>query len=322
MEKRIKIVYGLSLIGLLTLFWLPVAFAYETVDVSHGGLITGKVTLLGEKPSPRVFALVLYPFGPFCKKISDGEGNVRLKEFIVSKDGGLWEAVVAVKAVKQGKPYRPEVADFVATDCMFHPADVADSEMFSVDSEGQMRHEHPNVAILHNHQKMNMVNRDPIIHNIQVFQNEKGNIILNTPLPPAEKIKPGVKPVAYEPRGGVLHYRRGRRISQMICGMHEFMQSWGFVVNNPYYAKTAKDGSFTIEGLLPGTYTVGFWHPQFKVYEKEVTVQANKATKVDFQFNADLVRRPEYEKQKQFRISPATPQDHMLKEGDDRLIID
>ncbi len=322
MKKRRRLSLGLLLIGLLGLFLLSVAEAYETVDVSEGGAITGKVTLRGEKPSARVFALVLYPFGPFCKKISDGEGNVRLKEFIVSKDRGLWEAVVAVKAVEKGKPYRPQVADFVATDCMFHPADVADNEMFMVDEQGQMRHEHPNVSILHNHQKMNMVNRDPIIHNIQVFQNERGNIILNTPLPPAKKTKPGVATVAYEPRGGVLHYKKGKRISQMICGMHEFMQSWGFVVDNPYYAKTAKDGTFTIDGLLPGTYTVAFWHPQFKVFEKEVTIKANKETRVNFEFNADLVKRPEYEKQKQFRISPATPEDHKLKEGDDRLIID
>ncbi|MBN4053130.1 carboxypeptidase regulatory-like domain-containing protein [bacterium AH-315-L15] len=322
MKKWHRFSLGLILLVMAGMMSLPVAYGYEGVEVKNGGSISGKITLKGEKPSARVFALVLYPFGPFCKKISDGEGNVRLKEFIVSEDGGLWEAVVAVKAVKKGKPYRPQVADFVATDCMFHPADVADNEMFIIDEKGQLRHEHPNVSILHNHQKMNMINRDPIIHNIQVFQNEKGNIILNTPLPPAKKVKPGATPVAYKPRGGVLHYKKGKRISQMICGMHEFMQSWGFVVDNPYYAKTAKDGTFTIDGLLPGTYTVGIWHPQFKVFEQEITIEANKTTRLDFALNADLVRRPEYEKQKQFRISPATPQDHMLREGDDRIIID
>lgn len=322
MKKRSLVGLGMILMGLINMISLPMAHGYEEVDVSDGGSIFGKISLTGEKPSARVFALVLYPFGPFCKKISDGEGNVRLKEFIVSEDGGLWEAVVAVKKVEKGKPYRPQIAEFVATDCMFHPADVADNEMFLIDEKGQLRHEHPNVAILHNHQKMNMINRDPIIHNIQVFQNEKGNIILNTPLPPAKKPKPGVEPVAYRPRGGVLHYKRGKRISQMICGMHEFMQSWGFVVNNPYYAKTAKDGTYTIDGLLPGTYTVGVWHPQFKVFEQEITVEANKTTRFDFALNANLVKRPEYEKQKQFRISPATPEDHKLKEGEDRIIID
>lgn len=312
---------GIALI-LLGLVSHPISYAYEEVDVSNGGSISGKIILKGEKPHERVFALLLYPFGSFCKKISDGNGNVKLKEFIVQEDGGLWEAVVAVQKVKKGKPYQPHIAEFVATNCMFHPVDVADNEMFMMDAKGQMHHEHPNVAILDNNQRMNVVNRDPIIHNLQVFQNQKGNIILNAPLPPAKKPKPGVAPIAYRPRGGVIHFKRGRQISQMICGMHEFMQSWGFVVSNPYYAKTAKDGTYTINGLLPGTYKVGIWHPQYPIYEREVTIEANKTTRLDFAFNADLVRRPEYEKQKQFRISPATPEDNKLHEGEERIIID
>ncbi|MFQ5598685.1 MAG: carboxypeptidase-like regulatory domain-containing protein [Nitrospiria bacterium] len=322
MKKTTLFSLGVMLAAILGTIAMPQAFGYEAVDVKDGGSISGTIMLKGERPEARIFALVLYPFGPFCKKISDGNGNVRLKDFVVNRDGGLWEAVVAVKNIDKGKPYRPTVADFVAVDCMFHPADIADSEIFSVDEEGQMHHEHPNVAILHNHQRMDMINRDPIIHNIQVFQNERGNIILNTPLPAVKKPKPGVAPVAYKPRGGVLHYKKGKRISQMICGMHEFMQSWGFVVDNPYYAKTAKDGSYQIDGLPPGTYTVSIWHPHYKVYEEKITVRANKNSKLDFAFDASLVKNPEYESQKKFRISPATPEDQKLHPGEERIIMD
>ena len=299
------------LIGLVLIAGLPPVSAYETIDVSNGGALAGKIILKGKRPAARVFALVNYPFGFFCKKISDGSGHVRLRDFIVRKDGGLWEAVVALKDVKRGKPYRPTVADFVATDCMFHPAEVADNEMFFVDEAGQMHHEHPNVAIIHNHQRMNMINRDPVVHNIQVFQNEKGNIILNTPLPVSDHI-----------RGGVLHYKRGKRISQMICGMHEFMQSWGFVVDNPYYAKTAKDGTYRIDGIPPGTYTVSIWHPHYKVYEQKVTIRAGETARLDFAFDASIIKNPVYESQKRFRIDTATPESSKLHEGDDRVIID
>jgi len=302
---------GLLLVALIAFGWTQKSLAYEEVDVSKGGSLAGKVVLEGPRPVARVFALVNYPFGSFCKKISDGQGYVRLRDFIVQKDGGLWEAIVSVKNVKEGKPYRPTVADYVATDCMFHPAEVADNEMFSVDENGQMHHEHPNVAIIHNNQRMNMINRDPVVHNIQVFQNEKGNIILNTPLPVSDKI-----------RGGVLHYRKGKHISQMICGMHEFMQSWGFVVSNPYYAKTAKDGTYKIDGLLPGTYTVNIWHPHFKVFSETVTIEAGKTTRLDFAFDATTVKNPTYENQKTFRIDTATPDSSKLHEGEDRLIID
>jgi len=162
----------------ISLFGNLAVYGYEEVDVSHGGSIAGKIILKGPIPEPRVFSLVLYPFGSFCKKISDGQGLVILQEFIVGEGRGLWQAVVAVQQVDKGKPFPVIQRDFIAVDCMFHPADVAAKEQFEM---GQMHHEHPNVAIFENHQPISVINKDPIIHNIQVFQNEKGNIILNKP---------------------------------------------------------------------------------------------------------------------------------------------
>ncbi|MFQ5781213.1 MAG: carboxypeptidase-like regulatory domain-containing protein [Nitrospiria bacterium] len=295
----------------ISLFGNPAVYGYEEVDVSNGGSIAGKITLKGPIPKPRVFSLVLYPFGSFCKKISDGQGLVILQEFIVGEGRGLWQAVVAVQQVDKGKPFPVIQRDFFAVDCMFHPADVAAKEQFFVDEMGRMHHKHPNVAIFENHQPISVINKDPIIHNIQVFQNEKGNIILNSPLP-----------VSNEPRGGGLHFQKGKRISQMICGMHEFMQSWGFVVDNPYYAKTAKDGTYSIEGLLPGTYRVSIWHPHYKIFEEEVMVWPKQTTTLNFEFDAAQVRRPLYETQRHFRMETATPEDHRLHEGEERLIID
>jgi len=305
--------YPLSFFLILALLsvGLDAAWAYVEVDVSRGGSITGRITLEGPIPAPRIFSVALYPFGSFCKKISDGKGHVHLKDFVVGPKNGLWDTVIAVQGVKEGKPFPLIQTDFVATDCMFHPADVAAREQFFVDDQGRMHHEHPNVAILENHQPISVVNLDPIVHNIQVFQNERGNIILNTPLPVSEK-----------PRGGGLHFDRGKRISQMICGMHEFMQSWGFVVDNPYYAMTAKDGSYAIDQLLPGTYKVSIWHPHYKVYEREVTVPENGTVVLDFAFQSKVIKRPLYESQTRFRMDPATPENHKLHEGEERFIID
>lgn len=311
MKRLLVVSLGIMTVALLSLSGTSDLMAYEEIDVSNGGSISGTITIEGRIPPPRIFALIQFPFGPFCKKISDGQGNVRLKEYIVNKENnGLWEAVVSIQKIKRGKPYRPTVADFVAVDCMFHPADVADSEQFVLGDDGVLRHQHPNVAILHNNQRMNMINRDPVVHNIQVYQNEKGNIILNTPLP-----------ISDQPRGGVLNFKRGRRISQMICGMHEFMQSWGFVVRNPYYAKTAKDGSYRIDGIPPGTYEISIWHPHSKIYTKTVTVKANKDSRMDYVFDGSLIKRPTYESQEQTRLDTATPKSLILQEGDDRILI-
>ena len=295
-----------SLIAILFLQWImgfsvdPVVLGYDTIPVKNGGTITGKVILKGPIPEPRVFPVVLYPFGSFCKKVSDGQGNIRLEEFIVGAGDGMQDAIIAVQQVKAGKPFAPIKTELVAVDCMFHPAEVSSEEQFQV-KDGKLRHAHPLVTVLQNDRPISVVNKDPIIHNGQVFQSERGNIILNFPLP-----------VSDEPRGGILHFEPGKRISEMICGMHEFMQSWGFVVDNPYYAKTKRDGEYGIDQLPPGTYKVTAWHPHLKLIEREVTVTENGTVSLDFEFDAKTVVRPSYESQEKFRIGPeAKPHDHL-----------
>ncbi len=304
MKEHVQMVRLATL--LLALLWSACpayapAHAYDEKSVRDGGTLTGRVILNGPVPEPRVFPLVLYPFGPFCKRISDGQGNVLLQEFLVGPDQGLQDAVVAVQKVSEGKPFPPVKNEFVAVDCMFHPADVPQDEQYIVNETGRLTHAHPTVAILQNHSPISVVNKDPIIHNGQIFQNEKGNIILNFPLP-----------VSDQPRGGILNFKPGKRIAQMICGMHEFMQSWGFIVDNPYYARTKRDGQFHIETLPPGTYKVLAWHPHLKPIERTITIRPGETTTVDFTFDAKTVVRPSYESQEKFRIGPeALPHEHL-----------
>lgn len=299
-----RLVVGLAVVIALLMGGLSqvsAELAYEEVAVKNGGTITGKITLKGPIPDPRVFPLVLYPFGPFCKKISDGKGHILVNEFIVSPDRGMQDTIVAVQQVKRGKPFPVVKQELVAVDCMFHPAETSSDELFAIDTKGKLRHEHPLVMVLRNHQPISVVNRDPIIHNGQVFQNERGNIILNFPLP-----------VADAPRGGMLHFDEGKRVSQMICGMHEFMQAWGFVVDNPYYARTKKNGEYAIDNLPPGTYRVAAWHPHLPIVEREITVPAHGTASFNVEFDGAQVVRPAYESQERFRIGPeARPHEHL-----------
>lgn len=288
------------------LFAEEVPPAYQEVDVQDGGAVTGKVTLKGPIPPPRVFSLVLYPFSSFCKKISNGEGNVLVEEFYVGAGGGLRDVVVAVQEVKKGKPFPRINPKWVAEDCMFHPAEATFDEKYVKDQDGQMHHEHPLVSVVENHQPIAVQNLDPVVHNTQVYQSEKGSIILNVPLPPPPS--PGA-----QNGGGIVHFTQGNKIFQMICGAHEFMQSWGFMVDNPYYVKTKKEGDFMIDRLPPGTYKITAWYPHIKPIEKEITVVSNGTVNLDFEFDATQVQRPIYESQAQFRIRPeALPNAHLM----------
>lgn len=288
MSVRYRVVKRLLIIGIGFLWGvgaiLPVALGYEEIEVKNGGSITGKVVLTGKIPPPPIFPLYLYPFGTYCKKIADEADNIHIEEFNVGPNRELQDAIIAVQEVKEGKPFPDIKAEFFATDCMFHPADVATHEMYEVGDKGKVRHVHPLVNVIQNHQPISVINKDPIPHNGQVFQKERGNIMINFPLP-----------VEDTPRGGVLHFKPGKKIAQMICGMHEFMQTWSLVVDNPYYAKTKNDGKFTIDQLPPGTYQVLVWHPRLKPIVKEVTVPPDGSVSLNFELDAGQVKRRVYE---------------------------
>ena len=301
---------GLVLLGMLVLPGISSASEYQEVGVEDGGTITGKVVLKGPTPELRYFPLVLFPFSEYCRKISDTQGNVVLQEFLTTSDGGLQDVIVAVQGVAKGKPFRHIKTEFVAINCMFHPVDVPPSEHSMRDAAGRLHHAHPLVDVMENHQLISVVNQDPIMHIGQVFQSERGNIVLNFPLP-----------VSTEPNGGPVHFKPGNRIVQMICGMHEFMQTWGYMVDNPYYAKTRKGGAFTIDRLPPGTYKVTAWHPHLKPSVREVVVRANQTVPLTFEFDAAEVKRPNYESQEKFRIGPESHQHGTLTGDFDERII-
>ena len=278
------------------------AEAYRVAPVGPSGILTGKVTLKGAVPDSRAFPLILYPFGEFCKRISDAKGNVVINEFNVGPDNGLQDTVIALMDVKAGKPFHTDKLDYIAIDCMFHPSDVPENEQFEI-KNGNLRHVHPAVAIMRNDQAISIVNKDPIIHNGQIFQSEKGDIVLNFPIPVSDKVN-----------GGMIHLDPGKRIAQMICGMHEFMQSWIYRVDNPYYDRTKKSGHFSIDEIPPGKYKVVAWHPHFKPVEKEVQIAAGETMSLDFEFDSSEVRHSAYEIQEKFRIGPEAHHHGNLKE--------
>jgi plastocyanin len=254
--------------GMMGISNSALAEEYKEIEIKDSGSISGKVFLEGQVPSPRVFHLVLYPFEYFCKKISDGKDNRLLSEFSVSGKGELQDTVIVVEGISKGKAFpTPEVV-IQSTDCVFHPY----------------------VSVVKNHQTIKVINNDPVVHNIQVYQSEKGKIIFNSPLP------------VQSTESGALNFEPGMHISQWICGMHEYMQNWAYVVDNPYYAISQTDGSFQIDKIPPGRYTVTAWHARMKVARKEVTISGGTITPVHFEFHSNEVLYPEYEKQEKGRI--------------------
>jgi plastocyanin len=81
------------------------------------------------------------------------------------------------------------------------------------------------------------------------------------------------------------------------CNQHPWMKSYVGVLNHPFFAVTAEDGSFTIKGVPPGKYTLVAWHEGGATgTEKpmQITVAANGTVKQDFAFgaSAELLGQP------------------------------
>ncbi len=69
----------------------------------------------------------------------------------------------------------------------------------------------------------------------------------------------------------------------LLCNVHAEMSAYVVVVETPYFAVTAKDGSYTIKNVPPGKYTLRTWHERLKSQTKEIEVRGDAPVTVDFE---------------------------------------
>src|SRR3989442_3027702 len=70
------------------------------------------------------------------------------------------------------------------------------------------------------------------------------------------------------------------------CNVHNWMHAWAGVLPHPFYAVSGRDGSFTIKGLPPGTYTLEAWQEKYGTQTATVTVAAGAPKTQNFTFAA------------------------------------
>jgi plastocyanin len=68
------------------------------------------------------------------------------------------------------------------------------------------------------------------------------------------------------------------------CNNHPWMEAFLNVAPNRFFAVTRPDGTFSIPGLPPGTYTVAAVHEKLGERDMQVTVTAKSQSRADFTF--------------------------------------
>jgi plastocyanin len=70
------------------------------------------------------------------------------------------------------------------------------------------------------------------------------------------------------------------------CDVHKWMNAWVGVLNHPFHAVTGTDGTFSLIGLPPGTYTIEVWHETLGTQTQIVTVGPKATARIAFSFQA------------------------------------
>lgn len=225
------------------------AQAYDVVEVEDGGGLTGTVRMTGKAPA--IETTLIAKDNHVC-----GEGNAVMNPVTVDGENGLADAVVTIEGVKAGKAWPDDVTpEIVQADCAFSPY----------------------VQVMPKTAKLSVVNEDPLLHNIHAYEiiGRARRTLFNIAQPTKGQIDTNP-----------LKLRRGH-VVEVACDAHNWMSAWVVTSEHPYSSVTAKDGSFSIEGIPAGRYEVTVWHPTLGSTSSEITIEAGSAATLDVALAGD-----------------------------------
>lgn len=216
------------------------------MDTPGGGSISGIVRLEGPAPKP---ARISMSNDPSCAK--QHPGGVSAEDVVVGSNGALENVIVFVSDGLPAKTFDPPptAATIEQKGCMYRP----------------------HVLAVQAKQELRVINEDGTLHNIHPMP--QNNREWNKSQPP------GMQPV-------VETFPRQEVAIPVKCNVHPWMKSYIAVLNHPYFAVTAKEGSFDIRNLPPGNYTIEAWHEKLGTVNKKITVGGNETKKLDFVFKS------------------------------------
>ena len=240
---------GIKIVALATFPWIAnitsvaAQSVYREVPVADGAELVGTAVFRGDIPDPR--RLLVTKDEEVC-----GFGYLERNEVAVGEEGGLAGVVVVVEGVQEGKEW-PDLPDghvLDQKDCVFLP----------------------HLQVVPKTADMNIVNSDPVLHNVHAYElmDASARTLFNLGQPPGKEVI--VRPLR----------PRLSNLVRLECDAHDFMQGWIFAADSPYWAITGEDGTFLIEDVPPGEYSITAWHPSLGVRQYRVSLGASGAAEI------------------------------------------
>lgn len=214
------------------------------VDPLTAGSISGTIRYMGKIPARKAIDM---SEDPAC--VEAHHGKAWEQSLVVSSNRSIANAFIYVKTGLEGKrfetPSTPAVID--QKGCWFTPR----------------------ILGIQTNQVLQVKNSDPVTHNIHPMAqiNREWNYSQGA----------GDAPLGRK-------FTKPEVMIRVKCNIHSWMHAFIGVVDNPYFAVSKEDGSYTLPNLPPGTYTIEVWQEILGTQERQVTVAPHSNTEVNLTF--------------------------------------
>jgi hypothetical protein len=219
--------------------------AYFKFDPATAATVTGTLRFTGKKPAAQPVDITS---DPAC--VEAHKGKPVDESLVVNPNGTVANVFVYIKSGLEGKVFEPSAT----------PG--------TIDQKGCWFQ--PRVLGLQTGQQLQVINSDPVTHNIHPLAHinrEWNHSQGQGDAPLARKfIKPEI-------------------MIKVKCNIHSWMHAYIGVVDHPYFAVSGVKGTFELPNVPPGDYVIEAWHETLGVMQQPVKVTPAARINVDFAFH-------------------------------------